>query len=181
MFNKILIERGIELKAGFGIKMVANGIGFYDMPKQVKNILKKSQIKIDLIAEKIKQKKNKQVPRSNPLFFWKDKMVIPFLKSLPTMNKDFNVSENCTGCGICGKVCPVRNIEMVNNRPVFKHICEQCVACVQLCPSKALNIENKTQSRRRYINPDITINEIINGYTEETTLQGVDDEKSDCN
>jgi MinD superfamily P-loop ATPase len=84
------------------------------------------------------------------------------------MDKNFNVSENCTGCGICSKVCPVRNIEMVNNRPNFKHICEQCAACVQLCPSKALNIENKTQSRRRYINPDITITEIINGYTEET-------------
>ncbi|MDR2194165.1 MAG: 4Fe-4S binding protein [Treponema sp.] len=41
------------------------------------------------------------------------------------MDKKFTVNNNCTGCGICEKVCPVDNIEILNNKPQYKHHCEQ--------------------------------------------------------
>jgi ferredoxin len=139
--------------------MVANAISLYDIPNNVDKILKRAQKNIDLIAEKIKLKETGKIQKRNPLMFWQDE----FGKSLPGMDKNFNVSIDCKSCGICEKVCPVKNIEIINGKPLFKHKCEQCLACIHHCPSKALNIENKTQNKKRYINPDVTLKEIING------------------
>ncbi|MDR0721445.1 MAG: EFR1 family ferrodoxin [Treponema sp.] len=154
-----LIEKGINLNAGFSIKMIANAIGLYNIADNVEKILKKAQVKINFVSEKIKSKKNNMIFDFDPLIALHDK----FAKSLPTMDTNYNVSENCMGCKICSQVCPVKNIEIIHNKPVFKHTCEQCMACIHLCPSKAINYGNKTQNKKRYINPDITIKEIING------------------
>jgi ferredoxin len=157
--NEKLLKKGITLNAGFNVKMVANAISLYDIPNNVDNILKKFQKDINLITEKIRLKETNRIQKRNPLLFWQDKFVL----SLPTMDKDFNVSTDCKGCGICEKICPVKNIEIIDGKPSFKHNCEQCLACIHHCPSKALNSGNKTQNRKRYINPDVTLNEIING------------------
>jgi hypothetical protein len=37
------------------------------------------------------------------------------------------------------------------------------MACIHHCPSKALNIGNETQNKKRYINPNVTLQEIIHG------------------
>ncbi|MDR0374648.1 MAG: EFR1 family ferrodoxin [Treponema sp.] len=64
------------------------------------------------------------------------------------MDSNYNISENCVGCKICGKVCPVKNIEIINNKPVFKHACEQCMACIHLCPFRAINYRDKAQNKK---------------------------------
>jgi ferredoxin len=157
--NEKLKEKGIILNAGYHVKMVANAISAYNIPDKLEKIHKKSQTRINFIAEKIKQKEHTKIPSINPLFFWQEK----FLQSLPVMDRDFKVSSDCKGCGICAQVCPVKNIEIVNGRHLFNHNCEQCLACIHHCPSKVINYKNKTQNRKRYINPDVTTGEIIKG------------------
>jgi epoxyqueuosine reductase QueG len=49
---------------------------------------------------------------------------------------------------------------MANNKPQYKHHCEQCVACIQFCPQKAINYKDATQNRRRYTNPEIKYKEL---------------------
>ena len=77
------------------------------------------------------------------------------------ISKDYNVNENCTGCGICLKLCPVENIEMTDGKPSFKNNCEQCLSCIHYCPQKAINYKNITQKRKRYNNPYIKYDELI--------------------
>ncbi len=50
----------------------------------------------------------------------------------------FRTDENCIGCGICAKVCPVSNIKIENKRPVWLHHCQNCLACYNWCPVKAI-------------------------------------------
>ena len=53
-------------------------------------------------------------------------------------DQGFSVNEQCTGCGICSRICPVNNIQMVNNKPIWQHSCENCRACFNWCPTKAI-------------------------------------------
>ncbi|HML86339.1 MAG TPA: (4Fe-4S)-binding protein, partial [Bacteroidales bacterium] len=61
--------------------------------------------------------------------------------------------------GICGKVCPVDNIEIAK-KPSFKGNCQQCLACANHCPQKAIRLKTE-KSKVRYINKNITLKEII--------------------
>ena len=73
----------------------------------------------------------------------------------------FTVSDLCDGCGICQKVCPVRNISLVTGKPEFKHGCSHCLACLHNCPQAALDWNNLTAGKPRYRNPDITLKELL--------------------
>jgi MinD superfamily P-loop ATPase len=82
------------------------------------------------------------------------------MNSVFIQDKNYNINNNCIGCKICKEVCPVNNIEMINNKPEFQHHCEQCMACIQYCPQKAINYKEITQKRRRYTNPEINYKEL---------------------
>jgi ferredoxin len=102
-------------------------------------------------------KKNNSVNKLTGIFGFINK---GFIKKVSNMDKYFKVNDNCIACGICEKVCPVKNIEMADKKPHYKHHCEQCLACIQFCPQRAINYKDETQNRRRYTNPEINYKEL---------------------
>ena len=60
-----------------------------------------------------------------------------FIWSLPKFDKGFH-TENCNNCGICVKACPVKNIELGANGPIWKGNCEACLRCFNACSEKAI-------------------------------------------
>ncbi len=76
-------------------------------------------------------------------------------------DKHFWTDDNCMGCGICSEVCPVNNIDIVDNKPVWKHNCEQCVACINLCPRQAIQYSENTIGRGRYKNPFVELDDLL--------------------
>jgi ferredoxin len=127
------------------------------MSEKIDEITNKSDEELVPIIDSLKMRKNNNVNKLTKTFKFVNNN---FIKKVSGMDKDFTVDNNCIGCGICKEVCPVKNIEMVNNKPQYKHHCEQCVACIQYCPQKAINYKNVTQSRRRYTNPEINYKEL---------------------
>lgn len=74
-------------------------------------------------------------------------------------DKKFIVSDECIGCKLCEKVCPVKNIT-VENQPEWHHNCANCFACIHNCPKGAIQLKNQ-RSNARYRHPEVTITEII--------------------
>jgi ferredoxin/flavodoxin len=86
---------------------------------------------------------------------------LSFLESRQLMDEAFWADDGCNGCGICARICPVRNVEMVGGRPVWQHRCEQCFACLQWCPEEAIQFGAGTAGRARYHHPGVTVRDML--------------------
>ena len=87
---------------------------------------------------------------------------------IATMDRDFWVDAKCSGCGTCAKVCPVGNIVMAEGRPHWRHACVQCLACIQWCPTQALQYGKKTPNYPRYHHPEATLKDMIEAAARES-------------
>jgi ferredoxin/flavodoxin len=157
LFELLLSRHNIKLNNGMKLKMFSNYVVMYDMRTNVDEITKKSNEELLPLIESIKKRENNKVSKWTKLLSFINRS---FVKTVPGKDTNFTVNDKCTGCGICGEVCPVKNIEMKNNLPQYNHKCEQCLACIQYCPLKAINYKNATQNRRRYSHPDISHKEL---------------------
>lgn len=72
----------------------------------------------------------------------------------------FKVSEKCSSCGLCVKVCSVKNIKMVENKPMWQHRCENCYACYQWCPNNAI-YGKIVEYEKEYHHPDMNVSDMI--------------------
>jgi len=158
LYELLFKKHGIKLNYGQKLKMFSNYVIMYDMSEKINEITKKSNEKLVPIINSIKMKRNNRINKLTNIFEFINK---GFIKKVSSMDKDYTINDNCTGCTICEKVCPVKNIEIVNNKPQYKHHCENCVACIQFCPQKAINYKDATQDRRRYTNPEINYMELF--------------------
>lgn len=117
---------------------------------------------MDDIASAAKDKKKVDFPQIST----KDKLLSSCGNRLarviiPGEDKKFCVSDVCSGCGICERLCPIKNIETAGGKPVWKHHCEQCAACFGWCPKQAITGKNLA-ARTRYTNPHVTLEQMLN-------------------
>lgn len=80
--------------------------------------------------------------------------------------------DKCIGCGICERICPMRNIT-VNDREEEKeglsdmvaHVgphCTACLGCVHACPQQALEVGGKpTLKERQYRHPQVKVADLL--------------------
>lgn len=56
-------------------------------------------------------------------------------------SKEFIAEESCTGCGWCVANCPMGNIEIKGNKPIFNDNCIICLRCYYGCTNRAIHNE----------------------------------------
>lgn len=49
----------------------------------------------------------------------------------------------CVACGLCVSLCPMKNIEIADNKILFNGKCTMCYRCFSNCPNKAITIIGK--------------------------------------
>jgi len=130
------------------------------------------------IGKEIAAKKSRPFPRmsfvTRKLY---NKLMGPFLSVQTEFDKGFYTSDACTRCGLCQRICPLDNIELTENGPVWKHSCIGCNSCVVYCPTKAIQFKTPEayvkldnvisrklklpDSRTRYHHPDVSAADLM--------------------
>ncbi len=177
--DRILRSRRKTLSAGFGVHMPQNA---FHKPWEMKSLAyRQAPKRIEFIARSVEARRT-GLFYSNVLV---QTMMAPFQgrirrmtalylerasdtpapsgltveQLMPVAARSFTVDENCSGCGTCAQVCPVRNTEIVDKKPVWQSRCENCLACFNWCPTSAIHGALAT-SGYRYHHPDVTARDI---------------------
>ncbi len=176
--RRIIEFRGGELKGSYGIHMPQNS--FRKFWENQEKTLARSEQKLDAIAENAKAGRRGK-------FFWSwlfsalleplnllvqllTRRSLSQLTGAPResaldemirmIGNSYSVGDECTECGICAEVCPVDNIKMVESRPVWLDHCENCLACYNFCPHKAIR-GGVAEEDYHYRHPDVTANTMM--------------------
>ncbi|MBQ6480681.1 MAG: EFR1 family ferrodoxin [Anaerolineaceae bacterium] len=174
----LLETKDAHISFADAIRCVASQCIVYDPFPPEKIMTPYSNKRAVSIGERIAEKAEKKYPKQSSLIRkLYSRMMTPFMNIQHEYDKGFYASENCTGCGICMKICPCSNISIVNRKPQFHHKCIACNACVAYCPRKAImfskpeayaklnnfiaNRLSLPEKRKRYHHPDITARDIM--------------------
>lgn len=161
--QKYCEERGIHVNYINVIVMVDNWLPSFDMNEQ-KKIDKKIPQQLAPILADLSSRKD-QISEVTEQDRMAHQQFLSFTSQMPAdaWQHLIRMTEKCTGCGICEKVCPSASIKIEEGKAV--HIpgnCQTCLACVHACPAKAiqLNMPEKNPDAR-YRNEHISLKEII--------------------
>lgn len=164
VFREALQKKGLPLHSGFSVAMNSNYILMGDAPgrEEAAAVLNKAEEKLREIREAVGQKARgifKVAP--GPLPGLLTSLVYPMFNKHALTTKSFYANDKCNGCGICARVCNTNTITVTDNKPQWGERCSQCLACLNLCPVKAIQSGKGTEKKGRYANPRININELF--------------------
>ncbi|MGZ7095616.1 MAG: EFR1 family ferrodoxin [Methanobacterium sp.] len=186
LLDEMIKARGGRLASGFGVQMPQNAFrkpfenktNLYNNWKEKKlpfiyeNVKAKNEGRFDtdglftgLVVSIIEKMMKLEVLK--PFFINPMKSTAKVSKDsnltideiIPLMDKSYQTDENCKCCSTCSKVCPVQNIKMVDDNPVWQHHCENCLACIKWCPQNA--IHGYGELPRGYHHPDVRISDML--------------------
>ena len=188
LLDEALRSRGGRLAAGFGVQMPQNAFNkpLENREKLFNNWRAK---KLDSVYEYLVAKKVghfdsdglfskpvveilislMNIPVLRPFFIKKIYAMagcrtdfnIPFSDVTPFLDRSYYADGHCSHCGICAQVCPVHNIIITEEKPVWQHRCENCLACINWCPQKAIHGYAELPNGRRYHHPDVRLADMI--------------------
>lgn len=155
ILDKALIHKGMKLNSGFSIVMPNNYVilGDVDSKEREQDVLEKSKEKIKEINSVI-ENREKDVFKivKGPIPSILTSIVNPLFTKNATSTEKFYADDNCNSCGLCEKVCNSNTIK-VNEKPTWGKECTGCLACLHLCPTRAINYGKGTEKKGRYVNP----------------------------
>ena len=158
--------KGLSSKNGRGfdyinrIKMAENCLTFSDMAKQ-KGDSDRQQKDISALLDDIGARRE-YIRSDSPFkrFMTKNHQKDYEFPTGEGITGSITVNEKCTGCGICTKVCPMKNINIKDGHPSLGKNCVSCGGCLKNCPQNAMH-HIKEKSSARYRNPHVSLEELM--------------------
>jgi ferredoxin len=66
------------------------------------------------------------------------------------MTDGLRIHEDCNSCGVCVKICPMKNLVNANGKIQHQNNCTVCYRCVNRCPKKAITVYIHAKPRWQY-------------------------------
>lgn len=141
---RLFKKYGAKILGGLHIKM-PDCIGDVKLLKKSieenKELVKRADVKIENWAKKINVGK---YPQDGLNLI--DRIVgcigqrLWFRGKTKNYSDKLKISNDCIGCGLCAKQCPMGNIELKSNIAIASNRCTMCYRCIGLCPKQAITL-----------------------------------------
>lgn len=141
---RLLKKYGAKVVGGLHIQMPDSVCDVKLLKKSVeqnREIIKAADRKIEETAEMIKKGK---YPHDGIYFY--DRIAGLLCQRLWYYGKtkdyanDLKIGSECIGCGLCEKLCPMRNLHVENGKAIAGNHCTMCYRCISSCPRKAITL-----------------------------------------
>ena len=168
-FRGILSSVGLSLDACFTFQMPETYLCFpgFSLDTEENAKLKNDAVRarIPAVAEQIRSRQTVSdlIPGKHP---WINTHIIGTLFNLTISDSAFHTTDDCIGCGICARSCPIHNITMElpsassmrekgseaqgKKYPKWNGKCIQCMACYHYCPKNAVQYGKLTAGKGQY-------------------------------
>lgn len=154
VFRKVLNGSGIHLDACYSVQMPETYINIpgmnLDSEEGAIKKIEAAKIRIAEIVDGLRKRVETSSMVTTSIPFIKTYIIRPLFYAALVTDKKFTVSDECIGCGICADNCPLKNIEMVDNKPAWKGDCTTCNSCYHRCPKNAIQFGKATIGKGQY-------------------------------
>ncbi len=152
--EQTLFSIGITTSYSAKVRMVNTYAPLFATPSDVKIDARyaKATAALERIKEEIADEAIKLRPRA-PLARLATKVLMhPIQRAAMDDAEQFIVTDACDGCGVCYRICPSHNIELVDERPKWDRVCSGCLGCYHRCPTGAITFRRSPRGGQ-YPNP----------------------------
>ena len=153
--EKLCRQLGLRYMGCAAVIMPENYIAMFDAPDEAeaRRIVDAAEPTVRRIAAKIAggEALTQPVKRTDALL---SGAVNRGFFALWVKDRAFTVSDACIGCGLCGQVCPMKNVSLENGRPRWHGKCTHCMACITRCPMQAIEYGRISRGKPRYRCPE---------------------------
>lgn len=151
--------QGLEYRGTVRVQMPQNYIALFKMTEQdeIDRRIQKALEDVVEICKVIQANENLDMKLTSGFEYAMVKVVEKIYNGPFTGTKKFYATDECVGCGLCEKVCPMNNVTMQDGKPKWKKSCVHCMACINHCPKKAIEYGKKTVGVARYVCPQYHI------------------------
>lgn len=125
---------------------------FKDQPKEIcRDIVQNALPKLTWLTNELAENRYPMMyKKTDILGILESKFINGLFYKLFVSGKGFNVNESCIGCEKCRNNCPLNTIRMENSRPTWGKKCTQCMRCIGICPTGAINYRHNTNNKTKY-------------------------------
>lgn len=156
MWRRLMAKRGYKTSSTFSVIMPNTYVcmkGFNTDSSELCTMKVNNAItRIDDIANVISTLKFTVDDVTRGRWAWiKTNIIYPYFVRFCMNPKKFRTLEHCNHCGKCSMECPLGNIKLVDNKPVWGDNCAFCLRCYHTCPKHAVDYDNATKGKGQYI------------------------------